>query len=180
MFGRRIYEQQESLLKNGDESNKINKNTIYAFPIDNDTLQQLKLITASKDGGIFKSEKPLEYLESSEDKLPTVNGKPIYLMIKINGNIPIETSEEIDLPDRVYIVSNINAKELIGIINRADNYEDRERIYAKSPDGKEHSVAVWKRDAIPGNTIPFNKEHKENVDKAVVQSMIPTDNIITQ
>jgi hypothetical protein len=160
----KLYEQ-DSQFNNSGVNNEVKKtaNKDFAFPIDDNTLDQLYKLIAQGEG-IWMSSEPLKYLNDDSDEYATIDNKPVYLMINLGNK---QTDQQTSLSDRVYVVSNTNKTELSNNLKLADNYEDRVKVVVKDPVGKNRGIAIWKINGTSGNTVPVNTKQPETVETPV-------------
>lgn len=150
-----------------EKEKKNRKSALYAFPIGSDELAQIKQILETGSGQ-WKSNIPLKTIQGGVDgPIAEMEGKPIYLMIRISDTKQEKPS--LELADRIYVLYDTTKKELEKNIRLADNYMDRIRVAVDTPSGEEHSLTMWQVEPSEGKFIQKKKEEKEPESEANVE-----------
>lgn len=140
---RKLYEQADPQVQTAEGS-------LYAFPIDEETLQSINRLIEDNSGD-WKSESPIHILgkDGTIGGIGNINGKPVYLMIRIAKKADKATTEQqLEISDRSYVLFDTNANELSGLLDKASNKDTRVRIQVKTPLGVEQSVEFWKEQDV--------------------------------
>jgi hypothetical protein len=147
-----------------------NQNTgkLHAFAITADNINGVNKILTG-DSKEWKSEVPLTVMgkDGTIGGPAILNGKPIYLMIRVASKTERASSEsQLELSDRIYVLLDTTIKELSSWLKEANNKDERIRVSAKLPSGKEHSVELWQESGVSPESV--DNEVDNNVSQVSV------------
>lgn len=177
---KRIYEQESKSSPTPEEVEKAKKatksGTTFAFPIDQVTKEELTTLAASGKG-TWQSKEPLKkYVSGREGDAMMINGKPVYLQIRVFSNSTEKENLPIPQPNasQIFVTWDSSAENLQRSLFDASDITNAINTSVKLLDefqkgnSPEFTLKFWSEDETPvdNTTVEKPEESTEKVETA--------------
>lgn len=184
---KRIYEQESKSSPTPEEVEKAKKatksGTTFAFPIDQATKEELTTLAASGKG-TWQSKEPLKkYVSGREGDAVMINGKPVYLQIRVFSNSTEKENLPIPQPNasQIFVTWDSSAENLqrslfdASDITNAINTSVKLLDEVQKGNSPEFTLKFWSEDETPVDNATVEKP-EESTEK-VETTELPAEEI---